>query len=116
MDRSESGDHIHVPSNARHAWRNLSGTPTVVLIITTKKIGQFFQETGRPVTESPQPVTSEDLAVRSDQRQIWLLERLSCRERSGRDTLEFLNPALIKESEEFSINKFREWIKKDYIK
>jgi quercetin dioxygenase-like cupin family protein len=59
---AKAGDYIHVPSNARHAWRNLSGTPTVVLIITTKKIGQFFQETGRPVTESPQPVTSEDLA------------------------------------------------------
>ena len=58
---AKAGDYIHVPSNARHAWRNLSGTPTVVLIITTKRIGQFFQETGRPVTESPQPVTSEDL-------------------------------------------------------
>jgi hypothetical protein len=59
---AKAGDYIHVPSNARHALCNLSGTLTVVLIITTKKIGQFFQETGRPVTESPQPVTSEDLA------------------------------------------------------
>lgn len=59
---AEAGDYIHVPSNARHAWRNISSSPTVVLIITTKKIGQFFQETGRPVTGAPQPITPEDLA------------------------------------------------------
>lgn len=43
--RAKTGDYIHVPSNARHAWRNDSSTPTVVLIITTKKLGEFFQET-----------------------------------------------------------------------
>jgi quercetin dioxygenase-like cupin family protein len=47
---AKAGDYIHVPSNARHAWRNLSVAPIVVLIITTKKIGQFFQEVGRPIT------------------------------------------------------------------
>ena len=40
--RAKAGDYIHVPSNARHAWRNVSSTPTVVLIITTKKLGEFF--------------------------------------------------------------------------
>jgi quercetin dioxygenase-like cupin family protein len=60
--RAKAGDYIHVASNARHGWRNISGVPTVVFIITTKKIGQFFQETGRPVTGTPLPVTSEDLA------------------------------------------------------
>jgi hypothetical protein len=33
----------------------------ISLIITTKRMGQFFQETGRPVTGAPQPVTPEDL-------------------------------------------------------
>lgn len=40
--RAKAGDYIHVPSNARHAWRNVSSTPTVVLIIMTKKLGEFF--------------------------------------------------------------------------
>jgi quercetin dioxygenase-like cupin family protein len=59
--RAKVGDYIHVPSNVRHAWRNISGAPTVDLIITTKKLGHFFLETGRPVTGSPLSVTSEDL-------------------------------------------------------
>lgn len=59
---ANAGDYIHVSSNARHAWRNVSGTSTLVLIITTKKLGQFFQETGRPEMSSPLPVTLEDLA------------------------------------------------------
>ena len=57
---AKAGDYIHVPSNARHGWRNISGASTVVLIITTK-IGQFFQDTGRPVTGTPLPLTPEDL-------------------------------------------------------
>ena len=57
---AKAGDYIHVPSNARHAWRNVSGSPSVEIIITTKKLGQFFQEIGRPATGSPLPVTSED--------------------------------------------------------
>jgi quercetin dioxygenase-like cupin family protein len=60
--RAQAGDYIHVPPNARHAWRNVSDSPTVELIITTKKLGQFFQEIGRAATGNPLPVTSEDLA------------------------------------------------------
>lgn len=41
---------------------NVSNKPTLVHIITTKKLGHFFEETGRPETKTPQPVTSEDLA------------------------------------------------------
>ncbi len=58
----KAGDYIHVPSGARHAWRNVSSEPLVVLIITTARLGRFFQEVGRPVTGAPQPVTPEDLA------------------------------------------------------
>ena len=56
---AKAGDYIHVTSNARHGWRNISAS--TVVLITTTKIGQFFQETGRPVTGTPLPVTSEDL-------------------------------------------------------
>src|SRR5918994_779459 len=60
--RAKTGDYIHVPSDSRHAWRNVSNKPTLIHIITTKKLGHFFEETGRPKTNTPQPVTSEDLA------------------------------------------------------
>jgi quercetin dioxygenase-like cupin family protein len=59
--KAKTGDYIHVPSNARHAWRNVSNKPTLVHIITTKKLGHFFEETRRAETNAPQPVTSEDL-------------------------------------------------------
>jgi quercetin dioxygenase-like cupin family protein len=55
------GDYIHVPANARHAWRNVSGEPVINLIFTTKRLGRFFQEVGRPVAETPQPPTFEEL-------------------------------------------------------
>jgi quercetin dioxygenase-like cupin family protein len=58
----KAGDYIHVPSGARHAWRNASSEPLVALIITTTRLGQVFQEVGRPVTGIPQPVTPEDIA------------------------------------------------------
>jgi Cupin domain len=59
---AKAGDYIHVPSGARHAWRNVSAEPLVNLIITTKKLGRFFQEAGRAATGAPQPVRPEDLA------------------------------------------------------
>lgn len=42
-------DYINVPSNAR----NVSSAPAVILIITTKKLGQFLEEVGRPQTSIP---------------------------------------------------------------
>ena len=58
----KAGDYFHVPGNGQHAWRNVGSLPLVALMITTPKLGRFFQETGRPVTGTPQPVTPEDLA------------------------------------------------------
>ena len=43
------GDLIEVPSNAKHGFRNRSEQPVLQLIITTSKLGRFFQEIGRPV-------------------------------------------------------------------
>src|SRR5215471_2755257 len=58
----KAGDYIHVPGDARHAWRNVSSEPVVALLITTARLGRFFQEVGRPVTDAPQPVTPQELA------------------------------------------------------
>ena len=56
------GDYLHGPSGERHGWRNVSSEPLVAFIITTTRLGQFFQEVGRPLASTPQPVTAEDLA------------------------------------------------------
>jgi quercetin dioxygenase-like cupin family protein len=72
--KAKANDYVHVPSNSRHAWRNVSGVPAVVLVITTRKLGQFFQEAGRPKTGTPLPVTPEDLerfAAISTRYGIW---------------------------------------------
>jgi quercetin dioxygenase-like cupin family protein len=56
-------DCIHIPGNARHAFRNTSGQPVVQLITTTPKLARFFQEVGRPVTPATRlpPPTPDDL-------------------------------------------------------
>jgi uncharacterized RmlC-like cupin family protein len=58
----KAGDYVHVPSGARHAWRNVSSEPNVALIITTPKLGRYFLEAGRPLSAARQPITSEDIA------------------------------------------------------
>ena len=57
------GSFIHIPSGAKHAFRNTSSAPAVMLITTTPQLGRFFQEIGRPVTPDvpPPPPTSEEL-------------------------------------------------------
>jgi quercetin dioxygenase-like cupin family protein len=38
------GDVFHVPGGARHAWRNDSGQPAVMTIVSTARMGRFFRE------------------------------------------------------------------------
>ena len=59
----KSGDFIEVPGNAKHAFRNKSGAPAIELITTTPKIGRFFQEVGKPLSESAvkAPPTPDEL-------------------------------------------------------
>ncbi len=56
------GDYVHVPGGTHHAWRNTSHEVLTVLVITTRKLTQFFQEVGRPVATAPQPPRPEDIA------------------------------------------------------
>jgi len=58
---AKTGDYVHVPGGAQHAWRNTSDEAAVMLIITTKRMGQFFQEVGRPATGTPREPAPEDL-------------------------------------------------------
>jgi quercetin dioxygenase-like cupin family protein len=40
------GDFVHIPSNVKHAWRNLSTSTAEVLLVTTPKLGRFLWEVG----------------------------------------------------------------------
>jgi quercetin dioxygenase-like cupin family protein len=44
------GDIFHVPGGAKHAFRNLSTGPAVMILISTSIIGRFFREIGKPIT------------------------------------------------------------------
>jgi quercetin dioxygenase-like cupin family protein len=43
-----AGSAFHVPGNIRHAFRNSSTEPSVGIIATTARLGEFFAEIGRP--------------------------------------------------------------------
>jgi quercetin dioxygenase-like cupin family protein len=60
---AKTGDFVHVPGGAKHAFRNLSREPVVQLITTTPKLARFFEEIGRPVVSgaSPGPPSADDL-------------------------------------------------------
>jgi len=60
--QGHAGDYVRVPPGTMHAHRNVSSQPAVDLIITTAKLGRFFEEIGRPATDAPQPPAPEDLA------------------------------------------------------
>ena len=50
-----AGDFRHVPQESRHAWKNQSNESAVVIIVTTSRLGRFFQEIGRPVAPDAPP-------------------------------------------------------------
>lgn len=54
------GEVFDVPENARHAWRNFSGGPASLLLITTMRLGRFIAELARPAA-SPGPPTQAEL-------------------------------------------------------
>jgi uncharacterized RmlC-like cupin family protein len=59
---AHAGDYVRIPGHVPHAHRNVSNEPAVELIITTARLGRFFQEIGRPVTDSLAPPTPEEFA------------------------------------------------------
>ena len=41
------GDFVHIPSDAKHAWRNLSSDTVEVLLVTTPKLGRYLWKIGQ---------------------------------------------------------------------
>lgn len=42
--RIRAGDVFHVPGGTKHAFRNRSDAPAVMILVSTSKIGRFFRE------------------------------------------------------------------------
>ncbi|MDT5279852.1 MAG: hypothetical protein QOJ20_1047, partial [Mycobacterium sp.] len=59
---AHAGDYVRIPGHIPHALRNVTDEPVVDLIITTARMGRFFQEVGRPVDGSLAPPTPAELA------------------------------------------------------
>jgi quercetin dioxygenase-like cupin family protein len=57
-----AGDYVHVPGGTPHAHRNVSDQPAIELVITTRQMGRFFQEIGRPIGGMVRPESPDVLA------------------------------------------------------
>jgi quercetin dioxygenase-like cupin family protein len=53
--RIAPGDMFHVPGGAKHAFRNQSQAPAVMILITTVRLGRFFREVGTLVVAGKPP-------------------------------------------------------------
>ena len=58
---AHAGDYVRIPPATMTAHRDVSSEPVIDLVITTTKLGRFFQEIGRPVTDMPQPPSPQDV-------------------------------------------------------
>jgi quercetin dioxygenase-like cupin family protein len=57
-----AGDYVHIPGGVPHAHRNVSDEPAVELVITSARLGRFFQELARSTDDARWPLTNDDLA------------------------------------------------------
>jgi quercetin dioxygenase-like cupin family protein len=44
-----AGDFVHIPSLIKHGMKNGSASDTWVLLVTTERIGRFFENIGEPI-------------------------------------------------------------------
>ena len=59
--RLEAGGILDIKGGEKHAWRNISSDDAHLLLVTTMRMKQFFDEIGRPVSHVPAPLTPEAL-------------------------------------------------------
>jgi quercetin dioxygenase-like cupin family protein len=60
---ASAGDFVRIPGGRKHASRNICREPATFLILTTARLGHFFQEIGecRAPGTSPRKPTASDL-------------------------------------------------------
>jgi quercetin dioxygenase-like cupin family protein len=56
------GELVEVPPNAKHALRNGGESDVAVLLVTTARMGRFFQEIGEPIHSIKGPPSPERIA------------------------------------------------------
>lgn len=54
---------FHVPTDAKHAWRNLGQTPAEMIIVSTSRMGRFFQELGTPDVPGAPPARPSEAEI-----------------------------------------------------
>ena len=52
----KSNQFVYIPGNEKHAWRNVSDEDATMLLITTAKMGSFFEEIGVTISGKGQPL------------------------------------------------------------
>ena len=58
----KAGETVDIPGHVKHAWRNSSNETVMLLVVSTVKMGEFFNEIGTPVDNvQPGPPTPEAL-------------------------------------------------------
>lgn len=58
----KAGETVDIPGDVKHAWRNSSNETVTLFVVSTVKMGEFFNEIGRPVdTVPPGPPSLEVL-------------------------------------------------------
>jgi quercetin dioxygenase-like cupin family protein len=66
------GDFVHIPSDVKHAWRNLSTNPAEVLCATTPRLGRFLCEVGQFVRASGTDGVLNKLKSLSESYGYWM--------------------------------------------
>lgn len=61
--RLRPGDVFHVPSGARHAFRNRSQEPSVGIVASTAAMGRFFREIGTRIVPGGPPLAAPSAEV-----------------------------------------------------
>jgi len=71
-----AGDVFDVPGSTRHAWRNTSGAPVSLIIVTSMRLGRFLRDIGRPLATvepgPPKPADLQRLVATSQAYGYWL--------------------------------------------
>ncbi|WP_219836863.1 cupin domain-containing protein [Paenibacillus sp. R14(2021)] len=57
-----AGETVDIAGDVKHAWRNSSNETVTLLVASTAKMGEFFNEIGRPV-ETVQPGPPDPAAL-----------------------------------------------------
>jgi uncharacterized RmlC-like cupin family protein len=61
--RIDPGGIFHVPSDAKHAWRNQGQAPAAMIIVSTSRLGRFLREIGKPHVPGAPPVRPSESEI-----------------------------------------------------